>query len=189
MKFFIVFAALVAVAVAGPVRVDDSHLLAIIHAINSPHTDSATAALLQDQLDAILDSIKPVPVEVGPAIVDEYEPISVGPAIIDEYEPISVGPAVIDEYEPISVGPALIEGPIPDPAAVSGSPLVQVIVNVNTPPKPVEDISTGPALIDFDPAPIQPDPVIVVDHPELVPVQIPQPVLPVPAVPIPDNAN
>ncbi|CAG4947713.1 unnamed protein product [Colias eurytheme] len=189
MKFFVVFAAFVAVAIAGPVRVDDSQLQTIMNAINSPHTHPATAALLQDQLDAILDSIKPIPVEVGPAVVDEYEPISVGPAIIDEYEPISVGPAIIDEYEPISVGPALIDGPIPDPAAVSGTPLVQVIVNVNTPSKPVEDISTGPALIDFDPAPIQPDPVIVVDHPELEPAQIGQPVLPVPALPIPENAN
>ncbi|KOB58163.1 putative cuticle protein CPH38 [Operophtera brumata] len=145
MKFIVAFVAIVAVAVANPVKPATNELAeleAIIAAIQSPSTDPATAALLEEQLASIIAETSPI--AVGPAIV-ETSPISVGPAII-ESSPISVGPAIIDfplpdgglvtaeeptpvaviEPTPVQPSPVVI-GEIP----AGSSPLVQIIVNVN----------------------------------------------------------
>ncbi|CAG4947710.1 unnamed protein product [Colias eurytheme] len=201
MKFLLI-AALVAVATATPTK--RGGLL----------TPESAGPVVVEGLPvsvgpAVVDQYEPISVgpaivdeheeiSVGPAVVDEYEPISVGPAVVDEYEPISVGPAVVDEYEPISVGPALIDGPIPDPAAISGSPLVQVIVNVNTKASAggYEPIQTEPVIIDPMPEheyePIQTEPVIIDPMPEheYEPIQTDPAIIDSdPAVNLPDILN
>ncbi|XP_004922431.1 actin cytoskeleton-regulatory complex protein PAN1-like [Bombyx mandarina] len=108
------------------------------------------------------------------------------------FEPISVGPALVDTYEPIDTEPAYVDIPITDggvvtapvkptpvvvgPAVPSGaSPLVQLIVNVNVP----AGVSDGPAEI-------KPDPVIVAEEAEEGPiVPVPEPVIVAPINPIP----
>ena len=177
MKFFIAFAALVAVAVATPVLKPETseaaELEAIIAAIQSPNTDPATAGLLEELLEQIIGAVvNPEPIAVGPAII-ENEPISVGPAII-ESQPISVGPAIIDfplpdggavsapaetVVTPVEASPVVI-GPMPEGA--SSAPLVQIIVNVNQ----AADSATIPVAPVVVPEAIEAvDPVIVVENP------------------------
>ncbi|CAF4914280.1 unnamed protein product [Pieris macdunnoughi] len=180
MKFLIVLA-VIAVASAVPLnRISASEIDEIISAINSPSTNPATAAALQQMLHDLLgghglDEISagpaiidesPVLIDTNPALVEEHEDIAVGPALIEEHEDISVGPALIEEHEDISVGPALIED---QPASVK-APLVQVIINV--------DASAGDVTVDQvynpeNPALI-PSPVEIIDgsQPELIPDNI-----------------
>lgn len=156
MKFLVVFALCAAVASAnliGPISVVDEQAVIkdIIAAINSPSTDPATAAALQEMLNDLLGLDNIV---AGPAIEEnESVPISVGPAIIDnEYVPISVGPAIVDEQV----------------AAPASSPLVQIIVNI----KPNSGIAGNPVAIEGLPVivdEIEPSPVIVVEQPESLP--------------------
>lgn len=143
MKFFIAFAALIAVSAAAsfhkPAFNFDAEFQAIIDAINSPSTDPATAILLQEQLQSILG-------------------INVEPVIIPD-------PVVIEE-------PQEVPQEVPQEAAPVSSPLVQITINVNTEsapapapgivrPEPVpvdfEPIETSPVIID----PIVTDPVII----------------------------
>ena len=227
MKYFIAIALLAAVASAGmikptPVASELAELQEIVAAINSPSTDPATAAALEQMLlDAL--GIKPEPVDVGPAIIDSH-PISVGPAIIDSH-PISVGPAIIDfplpdggvvAEEPVVPGPAIVA---PAPAEVaSGTPLVQIILNINQAAAGASPIAVGPAvapeaivpepvhIVEVAPEPVHvvevaPEPVQVVEvAPEPVqvvevapvpvePVVIGVPVLPEPVVALPEELN
>ncbi|GBP17494.1 hypothetical protein EVAR_8842_1 [Eumeta japonica] len=162
MKYLVVFAAVIGIALAAqkPILAEEAQLEAIIAAIQSPNTDPATAALLEQQLQDILGSfLNPAPVEVGPAIVDSH-PISVGPAIVDTFEPISVGPALVDfdhvEPAPVDASPAVVP-----PAAAASSPLVQIILNIqqsSAGAAPVEVTPVNPAMPSF------PDQVQVVDH-------------------------
>ncbi|XP_047511559.1 uncharacterized protein LOC125053963 [Pieris napi] len=193
MKFLIVLA-VIAVASAVPLnRISASEIDEIISAINSPSTNPATAAALEQMLHDLLgghglDEISagpaiidesPVLIDTNPALVEEHEDIAVGPALIEEHEDIAVGPALIEEHEDISVGPALIEehedisvGPalIEDQPASVKAPLVQVIINV--------DASAGDVTVDQvynpeNPALI-PSPVEIIDgsQPELIPDNI-----------------
>ncbi|XP_022116749.2 uncharacterized protein LOC110994433 [Pieris rapae] len=164
MKFFIAFAALTALAVAVPVQKpinhNEAHLQAILEAINSPHTDPATAALLEQQLESILGELKP--------IIDQ------SPALVEEADNINIGPALLDEHEPISTDPALIEGDVPVSA-----PVVQVIINVNAASKPAlkpEEIDNSPAIIPE--SPIIPDP-----------INVGVPILPDLAINLPEELN
>ncbi|KAH9635809.1 hypothetical protein HF086_002369 [Spodoptera exigua] len=208
MKYFIAIALLAAVASAGmikptPVASELAELQEIVAAINSPSTDPATAAALEQMLlDAL--GIKPEPVDVGPAIIDSH-PISVGPAIIDSH-PISVGPAIIDfplpdggvvAEEPVVPGPAIV-APAPAevaPVAAASTPLVQIILNINQAAAEASPIAVGPAVA---PEAIVPEPVHIVEvAPEPVhvvevapePVQVvevaPEPVQVVEAAPVP----
>ncbi|KPJ03264.1 hypothetical protein RR46_06420 [Papilio xuthus] len=138
----------------------------ILAAIQNPATDPATAAALEQLLLEVLGVAKPEPIHVGPAIVDK-EPIHVGPAIIDEYEPIHVGPAIVDNYEPIHVGPAIVQ-----PAPVASSPLVQIILKVQSSSDVAieSDLSPGPTPVQVVEEAEVPEPIIVVDKPEPVPV-------------------
>lgn len=144
MQFLFVFTICVAAASArmiGPISAldDQEQLKEIIAAINSPNTDPATAASLQDMLNELLG-------------LNEHVPISVGPAIVDELTPISVGPAIVDE-----------------PASDASSPLVQIIVNVKSSsdvaaPQPIPvvvDDHVDDHVVDE----IQAEPVVVVDQP------------------------
>lgn len=147
MKFFIAFAALIAVSAAAsfhkPAFNLDAEFQAIVDAINSPSTDPATASLLQEQLQSILG-------------------INVEPVIIPDNLPV-----IIEE-------PQEVPQEVPQEAAPVSSPLVQITINVNTEsaaapapapgivrPEPVpvdfEPIETSPVIID----PIVTDPVIV----------------------------
>uniref|UniRef100_A0A2A4K4U9 Uncharacterized protein n=1 Tax=Heliothis virescens TaxID=7102 RepID=A0A2A4K4U9_HELVI len=176
MRFLIAFALIAAVASAAvrptPAAAELAELQEIIAAIQSPSTDPATAAALEEMLLDVL-GVKPEPIAVGPAIVDAgSEPISVGPAIIDF--PLPDGGAVVEE--PVVVpAPAVIE---PAPAAAS-TPLVQIILNINQAAAEASPIAVNPAVV---PEAIQPTPVHVVDS-IAEPVQVVE-VAPVPAEPV-----
>ncbi|XP_014364656.1 actin cytoskeleton-regulatory complex protein PAN1-like [Papilio machaon] len=196
MKFVIAFALFAAASASiippSVVASTNPEVQEILAAIQNPATDPATAAALEQMLLEVLGVAKPEPIHVGPAIVDsepihvgpaiidgyepihvgpaivDSEPIHVGPAIIDGYEPIHVGPAIVDNYEPIHVGPAIVQ---PSPVA-SPSPLVQIILNVQSSSDVAIDSVPSPA-----PTPVQvvdeaeaPEPIIVVDKPEPLPV-------------------
>lgn len=213
MKFFIAFAAFVAVALSAnhhkPGGAQEAQLEAIIAAINSPSTDPATAALLEAQLQQIIAAIvKPEPIAVGPTLVEGLEPISVGPALVDEFEPIHVGPALVDEFEPIHVGPTLVDDDIiiapasPIVSGASSSPLVQIIVNVAqaeqapgvvgspvqnpTFPETVNIVDQAPEVVNV--VEQAPEAINVVDlAPETV--NVVQPIIPAPAVTLPESLN
>ncbi|XP_026499499.1 cytadherence high molecular weight protein 3-like [Vanessa tameamea] len=160
MKFLIFFGLLAAVATAENAR-GDPRIFNII--------------------GGILDLLNPKPAE-RPTVVDKpvvvdgpFQPIIVGPAIVNpEYEQISAGPAIVD-FEEISVGPAIIDetapvvpAPVPSPVFPITSPLVQVIVNVESNgagnPVAVEGVEPTPVIVVPGPVP-RPEPVIVVDKP------------------------
>ncbi|KPJ03262.1 hypothetical protein RR46_06418 [Papilio xuthus] len=199
MKYFAVFAllAVASAAVLPPaVVVNNPEVQEILAAIQSPSTDPATAAALEQLLLEVLGIAKPEPIQVGPAIVDEYEPIHVGPAIVGE--PIHVGPAIIDEYEPIHVGPAIVDeqevSPV-IPAPSAQSPLVQIILKINVPtnvpgsPVVVETVPPAPTPVQVVEEAAVGEPVIVVDQPVVAEPVIVAPILPAPVVVLPDILN
>ncbi|XP_063894051.1 calphotin-like [Helicoverpa armigera] len=172
MRFLIAFALIAAVASAAvrptPAGAELAELQEIIAAIQSPSTDPATAAALEEMLLDVL-GVKPEPVAVGPVIVEAgSEPISVGPALVE-------GGVVTEESVVLIPAPAVVA---PAPAA-SSTPLVQIILNINQAAAEASPIAVGPAVI---PEPIIPTPIQVVESaPE--PVQVVE-VAPVPAEPV-----
>ncbi|XP_075980961.1 uncharacterized protein LOC142979735 isoform X1 [Anticarsia gemmatalis] len=170
MKFIVAFAALVAVSVASPVFKPSAnlpaHLQAIAAAIQNPSTNPTTAQLLQNLLDHIAAA--------GPAIVPE--PIHIGPEIVDF--PVPAEPVIV--------------GDIPEG---SPAPLVQIIVNVNhggaPPVGPVFPDKPVDPVIVVDNEPVHVDPVIVVDNlpVPVEPVDVVVPVLPDPAINLPEELN
>ncbi|XP_045527784.1 uncharacterized protein LOC123716204 isoform X3 [Pieris brassicae] len=213
MKFLIVLA-VIAVAAAVPLnRISASEIDEIISAINSPSTDPATAAALQQMLHDLLGGHGLDDISAGPAIIDETPAlIDTNPALVEEHEDIAVGPALIEEHEDISVGPAIIED---QPASIK-SPLVQVIINVDASandvtvdqvynpenpaliPSPVEIIDgSQPELIPDNVNVIEneiiPDPITIVENPkpelEVENINIDTPLIPDGAVMLPDILN
>ncbi|PZC83112.1 hypothetical protein B5X24_HaOG208585 [Helicoverpa armigera] len=188
--------------------------LLLIAAVASAQPTRPSISAILAQLHEALSELKPEPIAVGPAIVGE--PVQVGPAIVDgpQYEPISVGLAIIDkpQFEPVAIGPALIDAPVPSPVVVApgpvaeaSAPLVQIILNINQAAAGATPIVPEPVIIE--PAPVIPMPVhpIGVVAPEAVPVEpvqvveaapvpvepvvIGTPVLPAPAVVLPEELN
>ncbi|XP_059059674.1 uncharacterized protein LOC131852938 [Achroia grisella] len=135
MKFFVALVALVGVAVASPARfLHDGQLSAILEAIQSPLTDPATAALLEQQLQELL-AVDPI--VVGPGVIEfpelppSPEPIVIPPPVVDP--PTVITPPIVNP--PVVVLPPVPE-PIPQPAPeaqpeASSAPLVQLILNIN----------------------------------------------------------
>ncbi|KAJ8736031.1 hypothetical protein PYW08_006687 [Mythimna loreyi] len=134
------------------------------------------------------------PGAAGPAPAPE--PIAIGPAILD-YEPIAIGPVPVEQPivpAPAPVLPEEIAPPVAPAPAPVGSPLVQIILNINSPVSgpgivvPQPPIEVAPAdpvqVVDSAPEPVQIGPAIV---PE--PVAIGVPILPPPAVVIPEELN
>ncbi|CAH2042582.1 unnamed protein product, partial [Iphiclides podalirius] len=209
MKFLIAFAlfAVASASVIPPAVIasENPEIQEIVAAIQSPSTDPATAAALEQLLLQVLGLAEPEPIAVGPALVDNEEPISIGPALVDNEEPISIGPVIVDNYEPISIGPALIDFPLPPtpvkPTPVgppAKAPLVQIILNIqsssdvavesNPTPEPViidRPIVPNPEVVEEKP--IIPTPVIVVENPEAPEsvIVVDKPVVPEPIVPEP----
>lgn len=200
MKFFVAFAAIVAVASSAPmINPVPSNILqeiqAIAAAIHNPDTEPLTAGLLSHLLSQIIAAVKP-DVDIGPAIV-EHDPISVGPAVIDT--PLPVHPVQPVQPSPVVIGPIAPGAP---------APLVQVIVNINSPdgtvavesgapvrPVPVETVDR-PEPVAIDPVvvadpeiPIEPVDVVEVTPIEIEPVIIGTPILPVPVVILPEELN
>ncbi|XP_047997305.1 BCL-6 corepressor-like protein 1 [Leguminivora glycinivorella] len=208
MKFAIVFAAVVAVACAGlqkPLDSNMAELEAIVAAIQSPSTDPATAALLEQQLADLLAEYLPAP---APVIVEEPSPVHIGLPIVDF--PVPDGGIL----SPVPETPAVVPSPIVDasPAAEGASPLVQIILNINQAssgaapvvPAPVETpivpvqvvdeavneesiVPTPVIVVDSAPEPVQvvPAPVVPAPMPEVEPIQIGSPIIPTPVVNIP----
>ncbi|XP_072939217.1 uncharacterized protein [Epargyreus clarus] len=204
MKFLLLTAALVAVAVAGPTQrlvhigpdfiekpisvgpeiIDQYHPISVGPEIIDQYHPISVGPEIIDQYH---------PISVGPEIIDQYHPISVGPEIVEEEHPISIGPEIIDEYHPISVGPAII-----NPPAVASSPMVQIIININKDGQVVgaPELIQNPTDIPEKPE-IEPTPVDVVDVPitpvdvvELPPAIIGTPVLPeFPVISQPESLN
>jgi hypothetical protein len=177
MKFFIAFAALVAVAVAVPVNrpaVNDyAELEEIIAAINSPSTDPATAALLEQQLLEIVSAANPV--AVGPAIIEEHEaaiidrplpsPVDISPVLIEpQPELIDLTP-VVEEQPSLELRPPVKPEGVVVHETYASSPLVKIIVNVANP----SDVATQEI--------IAPSPVQVIEAPEAEAVIIPEPII------------
>nr|XP_034835629.1 uncharacterized protein LOC117992083 [Maniola hyperantus] len=164
MKLFVVFALCVAAASAFVIPptitgVDAAEIQQIIDAIYHPSTDPATAAALEQMLLEILGINKPVNVEEN-----EIIPIDVGPAIIDES--IIVQPGQDEELTPIDTSPAIIDESIVSEPANYRPPLVQVIVNVNSnaPGNAVVVEQPGETVVVDKP---EVDEVVVVDKPEV----------------------
>ncbi|KAJ8718017.1 hypothetical protein PYW07_005947 [Mythimna separata] len=195
MKYFIVFALIATVASAAvrptPVSAEMAEIQEIIAAIQSPSTDPATAAALEDMLLDIL-GLKPI---VGPAIIP-VEGISIGPAIIPF--PLPDGGAVVEE--PIAVAP-VVEAPAPVPS-VPSAPLVQIIVNVNAQAAGASPVEVSPVEVNPvdivapevipDPAHIEGSenwPILAPGHVEINPVDVvevaPEPVQVVEVAPVP----
>ncbi|XP_045537373.1 calphotin-like [Papilio machaon] len=200
MKFFVAFALLVAAASASilppaVIASTNPEVQEILASIQSPSTDPATAAALEQLLLEVLGIAKPEPIQVGPAIVDEYEPIHVGPAIVDEFEPIHVGPAIVPFPIPDGGAVTEVEATPVMPAPSASAPLVQIILNVNA----AANVPGSPVVVETNPAaptPVQvveeaevPEPVIVVDQPVVAEPVIVAPVLPSPVVVLPDILN
>ncbi|CAG5029632.1 unnamed protein product [Parnassius apollo] len=203
MKIFIAFAFLAvasaSVIPAAVIASNNPEIQEIVAAIQSPSTDPATAAALEQMLLDVLGIAKPEPIDVGPAIVDNYEPIAIGPAIVDNHEPIVIGPAVVDF--PLPDGGAVADvNPTPVmPAPVESSasaPLVQIILNIQSAsdvvgsPVSVETVqSPAPTPVQVvdeavNAEPIVPVPVIVVDKP-IVPepiIVVDKPIVPEPVI-------
>ncbi|XP_061721072.1 calphotin-like [Cydia pomonella] len=216
MKFAIIFVAIVAVACAGlqkPLDSNMAELEAIVAAIQSPSTDPATAALLEQQLADLLAEFFPQP---EPIFVEEPSPVHVGLPILDF--PLPDGGAV-SPVQPEA--PALVPAPIvnPTPAAVAeaAAPLVQIILNINqassgaapVAPAPVETpvidvqpvqvvdeavneetfVPTPVVVVDSAPEPVQVVDVVPAPAPEVEPIQIGSPIIPIPVVNIPIDLN
>ncbi|XP_026763165.1 uncharacterized protein LOC113521725 [Galleria mellonella] len=213
MKSFVALVALVAVAVAVPAHKptvsDDAQLAAVIAAIQSPSTDPATAALLEQQLAQILGL---EPISVGPALVDP-EPIVVSPPIVNP--PVVVSPPVVEPpvaQPPVVVLPPPAPAPQPAPQPESNSsPLVQIILNINQAESGPVSVPPGVALVPeiigepvqiveapevVDPvqiveAPAVVDPVNVVDGPAgpVEPIIVAPPIISTPVITLPDQLN
>ncbi|XP_030032311.2 actin cytoskeleton-regulatory complex protein PAN1 [Manduca sexta] len=201
MKFLLSFAAVIAVASAAKLGV-------------SP-VPAGPASLVDENGNPI--SADFAPINIGPAII-EHPPSAVGPAIIEAGD-IAVGPAIIDFPLPDggAASAPVVPGPAAAPAAVpASSPLVQIVVNVNAPAgagpvvdavadKPMDIIDVMPVVdpVQVVDTPIVVDPVQVVDTPIVVdpvqvvdltpaviePVAVGTPILPVPAINLPEELN
>ncbi|XP_026743423.1 calphotin-like [Trichoplusia ni] len=191
MKYFVAIALIAAVASATyvkptPVSAELAEIQEIVAAINSPSTNPATAAALEEMLWDVL-GVKPEPISVGPAIVDF--PIAPAPVI----NPTPIAPS------PVSI----VDGPAPDNSAA----LVQIILNINqgaavpvgpvgpvVAPEPVQVVETAPIPIPVEPVQvveISPEPVQVEEAAPVPaePVIIGEPVLPSPAITLPEELN
>ena len=171
MKYMLLFASAVALAVASPQR-----------SLVEPGA-AGPAPVLE-------------PIAVGPAVLD-FEPIASGPGIVD-YEPVAVGPVPVEPELPIPAPAPVfpIEDIVPPVApAANENILVQIILNINghqvsvpeivAPHPPIEMAPADPVhVVDTAPEPVYVGPVLV---PE--PVAIGVPVLPNPAVILPEELN
>ncbi|XP_075981435.1 uncharacterized protein LOC142980044 [Anticarsia gemmatalis] len=192
MKYFIAIALLVAVASAGlikptPASQEEAQLQEIIAAINNPATNPATAAALEQMLQDIL-GVKPDPV----IVVDEA-PANDFVDIFPVVDPVAPSEDFVD------IMPVL-DSVAPAPAAASSSPLVQIIVNVNQAaaaapgpavvPSPA-DVDAPLDFVDIFPVFDSVSPVQVVDTAPVAvePVNIGTPVIPAPAVNLPEILN
>ncbi|XP_028171445.1 calphotin-like [Ostrinia furnacalis] len=190
MKLLIALAALVAVSVAVPFKPADSldaELDAIVAAIQSPNTDPATAALLEQQLHEIIAALSPE-IVASPILVEEE---AQGPQVPD------VIPEIINIPDLGEPSPIVV----PTPVAPSSSALVQIIVNVKNSadvgvapivPAPivVSPIEASPIQVveeSFDNNPIEASPIQIVDVAPVPaePVLIAEPIAPIPVVNIP----
>ncbi|KAJ8735871.1 hypothetical protein PYW07_007491 [Mythimna separata] len=184
MKFMIIFATTVALAIAGPHR-----------------------SLVDPGAAGPAPAPKDEPIAIGPVFLD-YEPIAIGPELVEQ--PIVPGPVPVipeDIVPPVAPAPELPVIPAPAPVLPEdivppvapaptpvGSPLVQIILNINSPVSgpgvvvPQPPIEVAPAdpvhVVDSAPEPVEIGPAIV---PE--PVEIGVPILPHPAVVLPEALN
>lgn len=162
----------------------------ILAAIQSPSTDPATAAILQQMLLDVLGVAQPEPqpIAVGPAIIDDYSPISIGPAIVDF--PLPDGGAVTAPVAPAPVIPAPVD-------SSASAPLVQIILNIKsssdvavesapapTPVHVVDEAVVAPLPVIVVEQPIVPTPVSVVEQPIVAEpvIVVDQPIVPQPVV-------
>ncbi|KAI8419918.1 hypothetical protein MSG28_008536 [Choristoneura fumiferana] len=174
MKYLVVLSLIAAVASAGyikptPVASEIAEIQEIIAAINSPSTDPATAAALEQLLLQTLGlPQEPAPISVGPALLEFPTPD--GGAVTAEPTPV-----VAPEPTPAAIVPA----PVVAEEAANASPLVQIILNINSASGGV--VAEAPAAVSPAPAAIaEPHPVQVVDEAVNPPTVVPSPVVVVP---------
>ncbi|XP_026743360.1 actin cytoskeleton-regulatory complex protein PAN1-like [Trichoplusia ni] len=169
---------------------------------------SATPVRPIGQLLEAISALRPPTVAAGPAIL-EPNPIAVGPAIVDF--PLPEGALVGAPIAPSPV--SIIDGPAPVSDA-SSTPLVQIILNINqasaelipvgpviapepvhvveSAPEPVQVVETAPIpvapvqVVEVAPEPVQ---VVEVAPAPAEPVIIGVPVIPSPAITLPEELN
>ncbi|KAJ8735872.1 hypothetical protein PYW07_007492 [Mythimna separata] len=183
MKFMLIFATAVAMAVASPYR-----------------------GLVDPGAAGPAPAPKDEPIAIGPVFL-EYEPIAIGPELVEL--PIVPGPVpVLPEVvmppvapspeqpvipAPAPVLPEVIAPPVAPAPAPVGNPLVQIILNINgevsspgvVVPQPPIEVIPGPIhVVDSAPEPVEIGPAIV---PE--PVDIGVPIVPFPVDNLPEELN
>ncbi|XP_059059580.1 uncharacterized protein LOC131852860 [Achroia grisella] len=129
MKFVLIAAAILSVAIGGPVQPD-----LVVPEVTGLEPN-VPASVGVSATDGLTPSILPKPIAMGTTDNFEasavgsnnsYEPIAVGPVLVDEPSPNNIKSGVIDNYEQISIGPAIIDKPI----QYNSVPLVQIILNI-----------------------------------------------------------
>ncbi|XP_061721073.1 calphotin-like [Cydia pomonella] len=188
MKFFAVFAAVLALAAAAPTT--QWTLNELSEAIQNPATPAEFLPYLEHALNNMMEMLF-----AGQPVDSIVVPTPVGLLPVEIANPAVVMPVEVVDTPIAPVAPGVVAEPIV-PAAVndaSGNPLVQIIVNINqespaavevpspvvVPEAPVEIQPTPVIVVDEAPVEIQPTPVIVVDE---APAEIaPTPVEIVPA--------
>lgn len=160
MKYFLAIALLVSVASARMVK---------------PTPTSDDVAQIQEIIAAILNP------STDPATAVALEEMLLDVLGVKP-EPVQVGPAFIDAPEETPPSPAAeVAAPTPK------SPLVQIIVNINHASADVSPVDVGPAVI---PRPVPESDHIEDSAPEPIePVIIGVPILPSPAVILPEILN
>ncbi|CAD0203055.1 unnamed protein product [Chrysodeixis includens] len=209
MKYFVAIALIATVASAAFVKptgvsAELAEIQEIIAAINSPSTNPATAAALEEMLLDVLGvqaPIVPSPVIVDPSPIAPV-PVVIPPSAVAPVPvvvpPSAAGPSPVAP-SPVGVAPA----PVAPVADASGAALVQIILNINeasavsgpvapAPPEPVQVVESAPVVAEpvqvVEAAPVPAAPVQVIEiAPE--PVIIGAPIIPSPAVNLPAELN
>lgn len=199
MKFLLIVSAVIAAAVAGPTQ---RGLVVPVAAGPAVAPDPST------QVEDISGAVDLWPIAVGPAVIDSFEPVAIGPAIVD-FPLTETGEVITTPAE----APVVVDAPAASPSA----PLVQIILNINQVQSSVEGVSVAPVrpepvVVPVRPEPVAvPEPIVIVDNwptvdpvevVEISPVQVVDvepvaiapvivgtPIIPVPAVILPDVLN
>ncbi|KAL0849650.1 hypothetical protein ABMA28_013904 [Loxostege sticticalis] len=198
MKFLVAFA-LIAVASAIPLSPSQLHEVEqIFAAIQSPSTNPATAAALQQMLidmGVVIVPGKPgqLPINMDPALLPEKPgqlPIHTDPALLPEHPdqlPIHTDPALLPEHPEHSDLPehpehsdlpeAPVVAPVFVPEPARKSPLVEIILNVNQANAAIPPVSAG---VPEHPGqlPIHMDPALLPEHPGQLPINMDPALLP-----------
>ncbi|XP_063540262.1 cytadherence high molecular weight protein 3-like [Cydia strobilella] len=179
MKFFAVFAVVLALAAAAPTT--QWTLNELSEAIQNPATPAEYLPYLEHALNNMMEMLF-----VGQPVDSIVVPSPVGLLPVKIGSPAVVMPVEVVDTPIAPVAPGVVAEPIV-PAAVndaSGNPLVQIIVNINQESPAAVEVPS-PVVVPEAPVEIQPNPVIVVDEAPIVPAPSPIEIVPAPIEVVP----